>query len=273
MTKPRNFDGSLSQVATALLRCADELHRAGCPIPAEAVCRAAAPVDQSPRSRLKLAELLLDACRYSEAVAVYDELLTHPDLVSEPRIQAVVFHNLAVALRQTGQFARANACQGHAQRAELEATGCLAPESLAAAASEFQRQGQMDLAEQLLLRAVAAERSDRGRNGVMEDAEDLALRGAAELMRGRLKEAIRLLGRACAEHRRSGDHRQAGVDLLNLAEAFRRLARWRPSARCLRRAVRQLRDGGAGELCRIAQQRLEEAERMLGLIQHDPLWN
>lgn len=273
VTRPRNIDVSLSQVATALLQCADDLRRAGCPIPAEAVCRAATPVDQSPCSRLKLAELLLESSRFSEAIAVYDELLPHPDLVAEPRIRAVVFHNLAVALRKTGQLARANACQGHAQRAELEDSGGLTPESLMAVASEFQRQGQMDLAEQLLLRAVSADGSTRSRNGAMEDADDVALRGVAELSRGRLTEAIRLLGRACAEHRRCGDHRQTGVDLLNLAEAFRRLTRWRLSARCLRRAVQQLMDGGTGELCRIAQQRLEEAERMLGLIQHDPLRN
>lgn len=273
MIKPRNSDGSLSQVATALLRCADELRRAGRPIPAEAACRAAAPVDQSPRSRLKLAELLLESSRYSEAIAVYDELLTHPDLACQPRIRAVVFHNLAVALRETGQLARANACQGHAQRAELEATGCLAPESLAAAAAEFQRQGQLELAQELLLRAVSSDQSGRRRDGVMEDAEDLALRGAAELTRGRSKEAIRLLGRASAEHCRCGDHRQAGIDLLNLAEAFRRLARWRLSARCLRRAVRHLAECGAEKLSGIARQRLTEAERMLALIQHDPLRN
>jgi len=271
--KPRDFNGSLSQVATALLHCADELRRAGCPIPAEAACRAAAPVDQSPRSRLKLAELLLESSRYSEAIAVYDELLTHPDLACQPRIRAVVFHNLAVALRETGQFARANACQGHAQRAELEDTGSLTSESLTALASEFWRRGQVNLAEELLLRAVSADESGCSRNGMVENAEDLALRGVVKLTRGRLKEAIRLLGRACAEHRRCGDHRQSGIDLLNLAEAFRRLSRWRLSARCLRRAVRHFSAGGAEELCHVAEQRLHEAERTLALIQHDPLRN
>ena len=172
--------------------------------------------------------------------------------------------------RETGQLARAATLTGISQRDELKKNGQLGPDDLTSRALDAAHQGDLKLAEELLLRSLATERSRNSCSGAAADCGNL---GAIAALRGDLSGAIRFLARAYHTHLDVKDSRGAGTDLLNLAEVFRTLGRFRLTSRCLRRAEQIFDNCRATKSAAVARERLGEIDRIVGVRDRDPLLN
>lgn len=231
-----------SPVVSALLQCVAALESSGHHAAAEQACRAAVLSDDGVHSRLALAELLSRRERWVEAAREYEQLLTTCRGGHNLPLLAVVTHNLAAVLRHTGATARARALQAHSAGYELDRCGMPAPEDLSGFAVDAIEEGDLSRAEDLLLRSAATEKA---RGNLLGAAGDWINLGAIALLRGRLAEAIRFLGRAAHTHRRFQSWYGAGVALTNLAEAFQRALRPELATKCRLRAARCFAVGGA----------------------------
>ena len=265
----RVFRASSATVST-LLACAESLAADGLLEAAESAFRAAAFSDEAPAAQLALAAWLHRTEQLSESVAVYEQLLARAAEANDSELRRVVSHNLACVLRETGQVARAATLAGVSQREELRRNGQLGPDDLTSRALDAAYQGELEFAEELLLQSLAAERSRHSLSGVAADCGNL---GALAAIRGDLSAAIRFLARAYHTHLDVKDSRGAGTDLLNLAEVFRTLGRFRLTSRCLRRAEQLFDRCRAVRSVAVARDRIREIDRIVGVRKRDPLLN
>lgn len=240
---------------------------------AESVLQAAIVCDSSPRTLLAQAEFLVRRERLEDARATYRTAWNHAALCGDPKLLAVVLHNLASVERQLGDWSTARSHQFRALSLGLdvdEPTDENVAADLTGRALDAMASGEYALAENLLLRSLAIERAAGALDGEAADCGNL---GVLAGLRGDLSIGIRFLARAYSIHRQLGDEQGAGADLLNLAEIFLNSGRLSLTARCLRRAVSNFKRAGATVSTATAEARLKEVTQVIGVLQRDPLLN
>lgn len=256
--------------AATLLKCARQLEADGLLTAARNAFQAAAAADTSPTCRVELAEFQFRTEFYADAAREYESLLRLSADTSDARLAEVARHNLAAVLRKTGQASRAMTLQARATKQTLSSHGQLTTADLTGRALDAIEQGDLPLAENLLLRSLAVEKASGSRAG---EATDCANLGALALLRGDNAVGIRFLARAYHVHRNLNDSANAGTDLLNLAEAFHKASRWSLAIRCLERAITHFESCGADQSLRTAQLRLHELQQVQGVYTRNPLLN
>jgi len=257
-------------VTLQLMESARQLDSTGEIEAAEMAYRAATLCDSGPESRLALADFLLRVERTDHAVTEYELLLEMGHRVSDSKLIEVASHNLAAALRETGCPERAAALQHQSMQEGLEGTGEVDPADLTARAMDAIGQEDYALAGDLLHRSLQVEESRQNQSGIAADCANL---GVLASLQGDRSQAIRFLGRAWHAHRRTGDGRGAGTDMMNLVEVFSSANRWSLAARCCRRAIVCFERARASRSLSAARSRLAEVERIVGLFDSDPLMN
>jgi len=256
--------------AATLLECAHQLEASGLLPAARSAFQAAALADTSPTCRVELAGFQFRTECFADAAREYESLLRLSADTSDVRLAEVARHNLAAVLRKTGHASRAMTLQARATEQTLSSDGQLATADLTGRALDAIEQGDLSLAENLLLRSLAVEKASGSRAG---EATDCANLGALALLRGDNVVGIRFLARAYHVHRSLNDPANAGTDLLNLAEAFQNVSRWSLASRCLHRAIAHFESCGADQSLRTAQVRLHEVQQVEGVITRNPLLN
>lgn len=237
---------------------------------AEMAYRAATLCDSGPESRLALADFLLRIERTDLAVTEYEHLLEMGHRSCDAKLIEVATHNLAAALRESGRPERAAALQLHSIQDGIEDTGQIDPADLTARAMDAIAQEDYELAEDLLLRSLGMEEDRQNQIGIAADCANL---GVLACLRDQRWPAIRYLGRAWHVHQRVGDQRGAGTDMMNLVEVFSAANRWRLAVRCCRRAIACFERARASRSLANARTRLIEVERIVELLDSDPLMN
>lgn len=261
---------SIAPTTPTLLQCARQLEAGGLINAARSAFQAAALADDSPKGRLELAAFHFQTECFAEATSEYESLLRRAAETDDVRLAEVARHNLAAVLRATGQSYRAASLQASATAQEIAERGMLSTEDLTGRALDAVNQGDLQLAENLLLRSLSVEKHSGNRQG---EATDCANLGALALLRGDRAVGIRFLARAYHSHQSLNDHLNAGTDLLNLAEAFQSAGRWSLAARCLRRAIRQFESCGATESLARTHERLHEIHQLQNVLNRNPLLN
>lgn len=218
--------------------------------------------------------LLQTEC-FDEAVEQFAILLTWAKEQGDANWRAVASNNLAAVYRTMGRIDLAASLQQQSILAACEDDYQSCGDShlacdLGNRANDAILAGKYDLAEKLLRRSLLVETAIESLEGQAADWGNLGLVAA---LQGNVTEGIRNLWRAYRLHLRAADDRGVGCDLLNLAELFGRLGRWRTAVRCLRRAVVQFERVDAATSAQRAQRLLEEAIRIADVLEHDPLLN
>ena len=256
--------------APTLLECGRQLEAGGLLSAARNAYLAAALSDESPSSRVALADFQYRTECFVEAASEYESLLGLAIETNDARLAEIALHNLAAVLRKTGQVSRAMTLQSRATEQTLLSSGQLTPADLTGRALDAIEQGDFLLAENLLLRSLSVEKATHCRSG---EANDCANLGSLALLRGDSAVGIRFLARAYHLHKELNDHGNAGKDLMNLAEAFHEASRWSLISRCLKRAIVHFESCGALQSLRTAKTRLHEIQRVQHVLTRDPLLN
>ncbi|NQV24127.1 MAG: hypothetical protein HQ518_07140 [Rhodopirellula sp.] len=261
---------SPTDTASTLLECARQLEAGGHLVAAQTAFQAAALADESPNGRVELAAFHFRTESYTDAAREYEALLLLAAETHDGRLSEVARHNLASVLRKTGHASRAMTLQSRATAETLSARGELGTADLTGRALDAMEQGNLQLAENLLLRSLAVEKQTGCRSG---EATDCANLGALALLRGDNAVGIRFLARAYHLHRHLYEWTNAATDLMNLAEAFRNVSRWSLARRCLQRAIAQFEACGAEQSLHTATARLREIQQIQSVLTRDPLLN
>lgn len=267
------FAPSTSASATItlqLMESARQLDATGEIAAAEMAYRAATLCDSGPESRLALAEFLLRIEQTDHAVTEYEMLLQLGRESRDSKLIEVASHNLAAALRESGRHERAAALQLQSMQEGIEDAGQIDPADLTARAMDAIAQEDYALANDLLQRSLEIEESLQNQSGIAADCANI---GVLASLQGDQWRAIRYLGRAWHAHLRADDKRGAGTDMMNLVEVFSSANRWKLAARCCRRAVRCFESASASRSLATARSRLAEVERVVDLLDSDPLMN
>ena len=259
-----------SNATSLLLECARQLEENGQISAARNAYQAAGLADDTPRGRVELAGFHFRTECFDEAGQEYESLLRLAAESNDRRLAEVARHNLAAILRKTEHSSRAMTLQARATADAISANGELDTTDMTGRALDAIDEGNFGLAEDLLLRSLTVEIKKGNLNG---EAIDCANLGALALLRGDNTVGIRFLARAYHLHRRLNDRRNAGTDLLNLAEAFQNVSRWSLASRCLRRAMSQFESCGANQSHNTAHARLRELRQIQGVFDRDPLLN
>lgn len=274
MTSPQKFATedcrALNTPTEMLLDCAHQLESSGLLTAARNAYQAAALADETPQSRFELAEFEFRTECFQNARREYETLLESSVDSNDRRLAEAARHNLAAVLRKTGDVGQAATLQSRSTVEALSLRGELSPADLTGRALDAVNQGDLSLAEDLLLRSLAVEKKSGNQSG---EATDCANLGALALLRGDNTIGIRFLARAYHLHQRLNDRLNAGTDLMNLAEAFQNVSRWSLASRCLRRAMSLFEKCGAEQSLNTAHLRLREVREIQGVLKRDPLLN
>ena len=256
------------QRVSALLQRAENLAVANRLTEARAVFTTAIRSDSGYAARSEFGRFLVRIECYDEAIEQFSILLTQAKTIGDELLRSMVANNLAAVYRELGRHDTAARLQQQAIAAETAAGADTAPTPcvLANRANDAIMAGDFSLARQLLRRSLALEIEAGSLAG---QAADWGSLGVVARLEGSTGEAIGCLRRAHQLHRRVRDARGTGCDLMNLAEVFRAIGRWRAAGRCYGRAVRQFRQAYALASARRAQFQLAETERIAAVLRRD----
>ena len=228
----------------------------------------------SPRARSEYASFLFRMDRFSEAEALLRALLETAVQTADTRLQIVVTHNLAAVHRVAGNRLTAAEFQQKSIAAELRganaAVSDLSASTLSSLANDALMAGKYNLARKLFRRSLSLETAAGSLAG---QAADWGSLGIVALFQGRHKPAVSCLLRAYVRHRQLGDAYGMGCDLLNIAEAARRLGRTNASIRFLQRARSKFESVDAARQSQKANLLREQIARVAQVAGRDPLWN
>jgi tetratricopeptide (TPR) repeat protein len=262
--------------ATQLINTARDLWSAGNIAAAECVFQAAILCDaehssQRFHAKLEFAGFLFQTEQFTESIETYIELLAISDQLNDERLRSTCNSNLAACYRSIGEHSKAVALQGHSFKSELS-IGAFDQQSvdLCGKAVDAIQAGELDFAEELLLRSLTIEQRNDNLAGQAADCGNL---GVLAGLRGDLPVAIRFLGRAYRLHLKVEDSQGAGTDLVNLAEMFEALGRDRLAEKCLTRAMASFQKAGASESLKRTLIRLREVRGRRSILERDPLLN
>jgi tetratricopeptide (TPR) repeat protein len=212
---------------------------------------------------------------FDEAIEQFAELMNWAKRCGNEHWRSVACNNLAGVYRTIGRSdlaARAQQLSIVAASHDNYETGgdehlaC----DLANRATDAILARKYRLAEQLLRRSLLVETALGSLAGQAADWGNLGLLAA---LRGDLALGRRNLWRAYQMHIRAADHHGAGCDLMNLSDILRQQGQWYAAIRLLRRSIEQFEVISAHESATAAQQRLDEAIRVIEVEQRNPLLN
>jgi tetratricopeptide (TPR) repeat protein len=258
-----------------LVSQAESLTAAGQLADAEALYRAAiAQSGPSALARTEFATFLFRFERYAEAAGELRRVLETTPGSCDPQLRVIALHNLAAVHRAMGDARTAAELQQRSLSEELGAAdksrGELCASTLSNLASDALLAGRINLARKLLRRSLTLETA---RGSLAGQAADWGSLGLVALFEGRHKAAVACLLRAYLRHRQLRDAFGMGCDLLNLAEAARRLGRAGSSTRFLERALAQFESAHAARQTKKVRLLLEQARRVSQVAERDPLLN
>jgi tetratricopeptide (TPR) repeat protein len=233
-------------------------------------------------ARNELVEQVETAC-YSLARGVFDladeqfQVLLQVALTDgDSRLAEAACHNLATALRQSGQWLAAEVWQQQslAWRSRKPVNSSWqSDDELARLASDLTGRGcdaflkrEWDIAESLWRRALAIEEWRGSREGRATDSGNLGLLAAA---RGELESGTRWLRKSLRLHRLMLDDIGIGTDLVNLAEIYRLQGRFSRMTRTLQQAANRFQRAEAQRLLELVRRRLKEADRIEAVLRCD----
>ncbi|NOX54398.1 MAG: tetratricopeptide repeat protein [Planctomycetes bacterium] len=233
---------AISPEVFRLLQFARDLAAVGQTRQCRAIYQWASRKDPTGTARNEYGCFLCSIEDYDAAIAEFRTLLSQAWERRSEDAWSAVCHNLAVVSRAVGDVEAARSFQQQAIRAaagrdeEPESVAC----DLAGRACDAILAGDYELAEQLLYRSLLLETLAGRLEGQAADWGNL---GVLYRLIGQKESAERCFRRAYRLHRRLGDNRGAGLDLMHLgllaAESGaigRAIARLRASVRRLRRA-------------------------------------
>ena len=270
------FDRTISGTtdATCPLRSihnsAAQLEQSGALAAARSAWSAAVETDETPRSRIEFAAFLVRTRCQAEATRIYERLLADPKVIASDHLRGVVRHNLAAALRQTGESGRAASLQQLANRDRLLADGELTPAELTASSLDALASGDLDTAQELLTRAVLLERRNGDQSAEAADCGNLA---SIAIRRGEHSTASRFLFRAWRLHLSTGNWYSAAQNLLTLSDVLLDLNRPRFATRCLDRAKALFDRAGATAERDQTSAQATQLRRTIELSRSNPLLN
>ncbi len=255
---------------TSIHNSAEKLEQSGAFAAARSAWSAAVEADETPRSQIEFAAFLVRTRCHTEATRIYEQLLADPKILASDHLRGVVRHNLAAALRETGQPARAASLQQLANRDRLLADGELTPSELTASSLDALASDDLDTAQELLMRAVLLERQQGDRSAEAADCGNLA---SIAIQRGEHLTAARFLCRAWQLHRSTGNWYSAAQNLLTLSDVLLDLNRPRFAVRCLDRATFLFDQAGAVLERNHTSIQSEGLRRTIELSRSNPLLN
>jgi tetratricopeptide (TPR) repeat protein len=205
---------------------------------------------------------------YDEAVEQFSILLTQAKATGDEQLRSTATNNLAAVYRELGCPDIAARLQQQAIAAEMATGEDTYPTScvLANRANDAILAGDFHLARCLLRRSLALEVEAKSLAG---QAADWGSLGVIAGLEGNTGEAIGCLRRAYQLHQRLSDAHGAGCDLMNLAETFRTIGRWRAASRCYLRAMRRFEQAGSPQSIQRAQAQRDETERLAAVLRRD----
>jgi len=253
-----------------LLQSARQLEEAGAIAAARSAWSAATEADDTPRSSIEFAGFLVRTRCHAEAQDVYNALLTDARVLASDHLRGVVRHNLAAALRETGDSARAASLQQMANRDRLLADGELSATELTASSLDALAVQDLKTAQELLQRAVLLERQCGDRSAEAADCGNLA---TIAIYRGELSAAASFLFRAWHLYQETGNWYSAARSLLTLSDVLVDLHRPRFAMRCLNRAKALFDCAGATEERQHASDQTARLQQTLEISRSNPLLN
>jgi hypothetical protein len=269
-----NRPGSPTSTATCPLtsihNSAAQLEQSGALAAARSAWSAAVETDETPRSRIEFAAFLVRTRCQTEAAQVYEGLLADPKVLASDHLRGVVRHNLAATLRHTGETGRAASLQQLANRDRLLSDGELTPAELTASSLDALASGDLDTAQELLMRTVLLEQKHGDRSAEAADCGNLA---SIAIRRGEHATASRFLFRAWRLHLSTGNWYSAAQNLLTLSDVLLDLNRPRFAVRCLDRAKDLFDQAGAPAERDQTSNQATRLRRTITLSRSNPLLN
>ncbi len=270
----RAFSSSETQITTliedARSMAADGRHQA-----ARTLFAAGVVLEDGTAARNAYGCYLFSVEEYESAIEQFTILLEKSKREESAALWAVASNNLAAIYRAMGDSQTAADYQRQSITAECRLDDNTSDN--AALACDFSNRatdailaGQYELASRLLQQSLTLEADSDTRLG---EASDWGNLGILLALNGELTEAIPLLWRAYRLHVREKDFHGAGTDLLNLAEFFHDLGRWKTVVSCRRRAIEHFERAGAVHSLSKAKRQLIDAIRVERTASHDPLLN
>ena len=239
-----------------------------------------------PATRDQLAERVDAACsslacgNFNLAGDQFRELLEIAQRDHDVLLAEVSCHNLAIALRQSGQLLAAESWQQQSLAWRLRQpvnSSWQSDDDLARLACDLTSRGcdaflkrEWDIAESLWRRALAIEEWRGSWEGCATDSGNLGLLAAA---RGDIDTAARWLLESLRLHQLMFDDVSIGTDLLNLAELHRLQAEFPQMNRALQEAELRFERAEAHEFLDQAHRRLKEAARIQSILRFDARLN
>jgi tetratricopeptide (TPR) repeat protein len=247
-----------------MLRAARQLQNASLLTQARQTFQAAAQRDPSHTARVEFGRFLAQIDCHEDAAAQFLILLNTACDEGNHRLKAVACNNLAAVLRESGEWTQAARLQQRSLQAESEIRGREQAGSqvlcdLTNLANDAILSQQLELAKSLLLRSL---RSERLRESGSGEADDWGSLGVVWLLMHRTQPAFSCLWKAYRIHRRGGDARGCGTDLMNLAQVCHDCNRPAAAARMLSRAVRCFERAHADLMAARARRLFAEASQM-----------
>lgn len=208
----------------------------------------------------------------SEAKNVFAALLSDARRSNDAVAREAAANNLGVVCRSLGEYLTASSMQQQSIAAAAEGSNDTGVSTcdLANLANDAICRGDLEFAEELLRRSMAQEIANQSLDGL---ASDLGSLGVVACLRGETSRSLACLWWAFRLHRSLKDHRNAGIDLLNLAEVCRKAGRWKSGLRFALRAADYIDRASAADLATKAQRIVEELGRIADVAQRDPLLN
>ncbi|MBI1312090.1 hypothetical protein GC176_12420 [bacterium] len=254
----------------SIYHSAQQLEQAGAFAAARSAWTTAAEADDTPRSKIEFAAFLIRTRCHAEATRIYEGLLTDERVITSDHLRSVVRHNLAAALRQSGEAARAASLQQMANRDRLLADGELTSIELTASSLDALANGDLTTAQELLQRTVLLERLQGDQSAEAADCSNLA---TIAIYRGEHDTAVRFLFRAWQLHRATSNWYSAAQNLLTLSDVLLDLNRPRLAIRCLDRARLLFHQAGAFTERDLTSDRASTLHRSIQISHCNPLLN
>ena len=189
--------------------------------------------------------------RFHEAICTLVPILDGSDLAA----MGIVCHNLAAIYREIGDLDLARRFQWRATLLQTEADA----DVLLALANDAIAVGCLEAAEPLITTAVELN-CDSTKS--CQDGDLVATRGLLQAITDSPRQGLITLFSAYRLHQRHSDVRRMGTDLLNMANLFGELRRYRAEKTCLLRAIRCFRQVSANNSLERAFRQLEGHTRL-----------
>ncbi|HEY0982830.1 hypothetical protein [Schlesneria sp.] len=218
---------------------------------ANALFHQAISCDDTPASRIAYGAYLYRRGHFNHAISTLIPVLDGTDL----KAIGIVCHNLAAIYREVGEVDLARRFQWRSTLLRNESDA----DELLAMANDAIAVGRLEAAKPLVAAAIELN-SDEAAD--CSDGDLIATQGLLQGIMDSPRSGVVTLFWAYQLHRSHRDLKRMGTDLLNMANLFGELKRFRAEKSCLLRAIRCFANVSAHDLLHRAHGRLERHVRM-----------